>query len=140
MEPDPVLVCLLIGGLLVPLLMTVDDALSGGVRRTTLGMFAAYCGVTVLLYLPGVCFLGNQLCGTIMRFRVGLSQWLGRDLASIVLALSGFVSFNVDLSGTTSRRWYNLGIVLTAVFWIAFVTEFFSTELPPMGVFLLAGI
>jgi hypothetical protein len=133
---DPIFVCFL-SGASVCIFMLFDEVLSRDVHIVTFGVLCLYVGILVILYWPNVCNPNIEICQTILGFREDLGRWLGEDPASLLLIVSGFISFTVDLTGTTSARWQNIGAYVLIGFWFFFVIEFLSGRLDPLSSFVV---
>jgi hypothetical protein len=68
-----------------------------------------------------------------MTVREDIVHWLGRDLVSVSWLLVGFVSFNLDLSGTESKGWTLLADICLAAFGVLFAVRFLAKLPPPVG-------
>jgi hypothetical protein len=125
---DPIFLCFL-SGVIVCIGILSDELLSFDVHAASFGVLFLYIGALIFLYWPGLCDPTIRICQIAFGLRDDLSRWQGGDPATLFLILSGFISFTVDLTGTKSLRWQNIGAYMLIPFWFFFVIEFFSQRL-----------
>jgi hypothetical protein len=133
---DPIFVCFLFGAI-VCVLVLFDEVLSRDVHIVTSGVLCLYVAILYFLYSTNACSPNIEICQIILGFRDDLGRWLGEDPASLLLIVSGFISFTVDLTGTTSPRWQNIGAYVLIGFWFFFVVEFLSGRVDPVSSFVV---
>lgn len=132
---DPLFVCLFFGGILLNGVMTIDANLFRSTRWKTFLMCAAYLCTLLFLYSLRFCggIAGHDWCIGMMTVREDIVSWLGRDLLSVSWLLLGFVSFNLDLSGTESKGWTRLADVCLVGFGVLFAVRFLAKLPSPVG-------
>jgi hypothetical protein len=115
--------------------MTIDASLFRSTRSNTFLMCAAYLGTFLFLYSLTFCggIAGRDWCIGMMTVREDTVDWLGRDLVSVSWLLLGFVSFNLDLSGTESKAWTWLADVCLVAFGVLFAVRFLARLPSPVG-------